>query len=63
MKEVKTRCVVENIEHHQKIRENNEIRENEGDSSPMYNTRPKQGSEEKWGDRSNLSRTIANQGI
>ena len=31
-----------------KIRENDRIRENEGDSSPMSKTRLKQGIEEKW---------------
>ena len=60
---LKTCCVVENIEHQQKIRENNEIRENEGDSSPMYKTRSKQVSEEKWGDHPNFSMNIAKQGI
>ena len=44
-KKLKTCCVVENIEHQKKIRENNEIRENEGDSLPMYKTRSKQGNE------------------
>ena len=56
-------CVVDNIKHQRKIRENDEIRENEGDSSPMYKTRSKQGSEEKWGDQSNVSKTIVKQGI
>ena len=35
-------CVVEDIEHQQKIRENDGIRENEGDSSPMSKTRSNQ---------------------
>ena len=51
-------CVVEIIEHQRKIRENDEIRENEGDSSPMYKTRSNQGSKEKWGDISDVFKTI-----
>ena len=62
-KKLKKCCVVENIEHQRKIRENDEIRDNEGDSSPMHKTRSKQVSEEKWRDSSNLSKTILKQGI
>ena len=40
-------CFVENIEHKQKIRENDEIKKNEGYSSPMSKTMQKQGSEDK----------------
>ena len=40
-KKLKTCCVVDNIEHQQKIRENNKIRENEGDRLPMSKTRSK----------------------
>ena len=57
-KKLKNCCVVDNIEHRQKIRESDEIRENEGDSSPMSKTRLKQGGDGKWGDRSNVSKTI-----
>ena len=46
-----------------KIRENDRIRENEGNNSPMYKTRPNKGSEGKWGDRSNVSNAIVKQGI
>ena len=60
---LKNCCVVENIEHQRKIRENDEIRDNEGDSSPMSKTRSKKGSEEKWGDRSNVSKTIVKEVI
>ena len=49
VKKFKNCCVVENIQHPQKIRENDEVRENEGNSSPMSKTRSKQGSEGKWG--------------
>ena len=48
-KKFKKYCVVEDIEHQQKIRENDGIIENEGDSSPMSKTRSEQVSEEKWG--------------
>ena len=34
-----------------------------GVSSPMYKTRPKQGSEKKWRDCSNVSKTIEKQVI
>ena len=34
-KRLKKCCVVENIENQQKLRENDEIRYNEGDRSPM----------------------------
>ena len=60
-KKLKNCCVVENIEHQQKIRESDEIRENEENSSPMSKTRLKQGSEEKWGNFSNVSQTIPKQ--
>ena len=63
VKKFKNCCVVENIQHPQKIRENDEVRENEGNSSPMSKTRSKQGSEGKWGDHSNVSKTILKQGI
>ena len=38
-KKLKNCCVVEDIEHQQKIRENDGIIENEGYSSPMSKTR------------------------
>ena len=38
-KKLKKCCVVENIEPQRKSRECDEIRDNEGDSSPMYKTR------------------------
>ena len=40
-KKLKHCCVVDNIENQQKIRENDKIRDNEGDSSPMSKTRSK----------------------
>ena len=43
---LKLYCVVEDIEHQQKIRENDEVGENEGYISPMSKTVSKQGSEE-----------------
>ena len=55
-------CVVENIEPQKKLREYDEIRENEKTFSPMSKTRSKQGSEE-WGNHSNVSKTIVNQSI
>ena len=54
---LKKYCVVEDIEHQLK-KKNDGIIDNEGDSSPMSKTRSKQGSEEKWGDCSNVSKTI-----
>ena len=62
-KKLKSCCVVENIEHQQKIKENYKIRESEGDSSPMSKTMSKQGSEYKWGDNSKVYKTIVRQGI
>ena len=56
-------CVVENIEPRKKLRESDKIRENEENISPMSNTRSKQGGEGKWGNRSNVSKTIVNQSI
>ena len=41
-------CVVENIEHQQKIEESDEIRDNEENRSTIYKTRSKQVSEGKW---------------
>ena len=41
-----TFCIVENIEPQQKLRECDEIRDNEENSSTMSKTRSKQGSEE-----------------
>ena len=41
-KNLKNCCVVENIEPQKKVRECDEIRENEKKCSPMYKTRPKQ---------------------
>ena len=38
-KKIKKCCVVEDIEHQQKLRENNGIIENEVDISPMSKTR------------------------
>ena len=57
-KKLKIFCVVENIEHQQKIRESDEIRENEENSSPMSKTRSKLFSEGKWRDCSNSSKKI-----
>ena len=51
-------CDIEDIEHQQKMRENDGIRDNEGVHSPMSNTMSKQGIEEIWGDISNVSKTI-----
>ena len=62
-KKLKKCCVVENIEHQQQIRENYGIIENEGYRSPMSKTKLNQDSEEKWWDCSNVSKTIAKQGI
>ena len=62
-KKLKKCCVVEDIEYQKKIRENDRIRDNEGDRSPMSKTRLNQGSEEKLGDQSNVYKTIVNQGI
>ena len=47
-KKLKKNCVVENIEHQQKIEESDEIRDNEENRSTMYKTRSKQVSEGKW---------------
>ena len=44
-KKLKYCCVVENIEPQRKLRESDEIRENEENSSPMSKTSLKQGSE------------------
>ena len=60
-KKLKKCCVVENIEHQQKIRESEKVRENEGNSSPKSKTRSKQVSEDKWGDLSNVYKTIVKQ--
>ena len=57
---LKNCCVVENIEPQKKVRECDEIRENEKKCSPMSKTRPKQGSE-GWGKCSNVSKTIVKQ--
>ena len=62
-KKLKKYFVIEDIEHQRKIRENDGIRENEGDISPMSKTRSKKGSEEKWGDCSNVSKKSVKQGI
>ena len=62
-KRLKNCHVVENIEHQRKIRESDEIKKNEGNSSPMSKTRPKKGSDEKLGDLSNVSKKIVKQGI
>ena len=59
-KKLKTCCVVENIEPQEKLRECDEIRDNEENISPMSKNRLKQGSEE-WGNRSNVSKTIVKQ--
>ena len=48
-KKLKKCCFVENIERQQKKRENEEIRDNEGDISPMSKTGSKQVSEGEWG--------------
>ena len=47
-KNLKNCCVVENIEPQKKLRECDEMKENEKKCSPMSNTRSKQGSD-KWG--------------
>ena len=60
--EVKNDCVVENIEPQKKLRECDEIKENEKKCSPMSKTRPKQGSDE-WGNLSNVPKTIVKQSI
>ena len=61
-KRFKNGCAAENIEPQKKLRESDEIRENEENSSPMSKTRSKQGSEE-WGNCSNVSKTIVKQSI
>ena len=62
-KKLKKCCVVEDIEHQRGEIENDGIRENEGDSSPMFKTRPKQDIVEKWGDLYNMSKTIVKKGV
>ena len=62
-KKLKNGCVLEDIDHQQKVRENDEIRDNEGYSSPMSKNRSKQGSEGKWGYHSNVSKTISKKRI
>ena len=61
-KKLKNGCVVENIEPQKKLRECDEIRENEENSSPMSKTRSKQGSEE-WGNCSYVSKSMVKQSI
>ena len=48
-KKLKNCCVVENIEPQKKLRECDDIKENEKKCSPMSKTRSKQGSDE-WGE-------------
>ena len=61
---LKNCCVVENIEPQQKLRESDEMKDNEENSSPtMYKTKSKQGSEEKWGNLSNVFKKILKQSI
>ena len=59
-KKVKYCCVVENIEPQKKLRECDEMKENEKKCSPMSNIGSKQGSYE-WGNCSNVSKTIVKQ--
>ena len=61
-KKLRNCCVVENIEPQQKLRECDEIREDEENSSPMSKNRSKQGSEE-WRNQSNVSKTFVKQNI
>ena len=62
-RKLKNCCVVENIEPQQKLRESDEMKDNEENSSPMYNTKSKQGSEKKWGNLSNVFKNILKQSI
>ena len=62
-KKLKNGSVVEDIEPQRKMIVSDEIRDNEENSSPMSNNRLKQGSEEKWGNCPNVSKTIKKQSI
>ena len=62
-KKLKHCCVVDNIEPQRKIRESDEIRDNEENISHMSKTRSKQVSEKKWGNHSNASNNIVKQSI
>ena len=62
-KKLKKCCVVEDIEYQKKIIENDRIRDNEGDRSPMSKTSLKQGIAEKWRNCSNVSKKIMKQCI